>query len=485
MITPYMNNNQSRFKEIILRADGKLNIRTFNVNYFEKHNLMALWNEFLKYTEKLEYLPLFARSILYLDNIQELEPCYCGKPVTYIDRKVSKFCSRKCCYKSPERSEATSKRMKENSAEYLEKRKLTMVEKYGHEFNFQRESVKEKLSVPKIGLDKASILNDYDWCYQKYEVEKLSASDIGAELNVYYGTVIGYLRKHGFEIRQCVNRSKEERRLQEWFETDYPTLGVLYNSKINNVEYDIYIPSRNLAIEINGLYCHSNKAENYHMNKSNNIPDIHLFHFTDLNILEKFDLVKSMIKIKLGEGAKIFARKCEVRSVSYAESSKFEIENHIQGTAMSKHRYGLYHNDELIFLMTFGKPRFDKESEWEIIRICSKQNHIIVGGASRLFKYFIKENSPKSLMSYCDIRYGTGNVYDKLGLIYRRNTKSGFSWVDAHGSKHISRFMTQKKQMEKWLVSYDAALSQSENMLAAGYRQYFDCGHKVYEIQFS
>lgn len=341
-------NNKLRFKEIVLRTDGKLNSLTLNILYFEKHNLMSIWNEFLLSTSKLDYLPIPHRAKLYLDDIRELQPCFCRKPVIILDRKVSLFCSQVCSYKSEKRSEDTSKRMKENATEYLEKRKVTMKNLYGHEFNFQRDSVKKKISAPKIGLEKATILNDYAWCYQKYEVEKLSASDIGIEIDVYYETVISYLRNHGFEIRQYVNRSKEERKLQIWFEKSYSELEILYSTKVNNKEYDCYISSKNLAIEINGLYWHSNKAEDYHLNKSNNLPDIHLFHFTDLDVINKFDLVKSMIKIKLGDCTKIFARKCEVRTVSYKESSQFEIENHIQGTAMSKIRYGLYYDNELV-----------------------------------------------------------------------------------------------------------------------------------------
>lgn len=477
-------NNKARFKEIILRADAKLNSLTLNSAYFTKHNLISIWDEFLDCTSKLDYLPIPHRAKLYLDDIQELNPCYCGNHVTILDRKVSEFCSKECSYKSKERSELTSKRMKENATEYLAKRKATMKDLYGHEFNFQRESVKEKISAPKIGLEKAAILNDYNWCYQKYELEKLSATDIGLEIGVNYGTVLGYLQKHCFNIRQSTNRSKEERKLQSWFEESYSELEILYNTKVNNKEYDFYIPSKNLAIEINGLYWHSNKPSEYHLNKSNNLPDVHVFHFSDLDILTKFSLITSMIKVKLGDCTKIFARKCEVRSVSYKESSNFEIENHIQGTAMSKIRYGLYYNNELVTLMTFGVPRFDKKSQWEIIRMCSKQNLLIIGGASKLFQHFIKTYSPQNIMSYCDIRYGTGNVYDKLGMIYKRNTAPGFVWIDKHGTKPISRFQTQKNQLRKWLPNYDETLSQAENMLRAGYRQYFDCGNKVYVIEF-
>ena len=115
-------NNKLRFKEIVLRTDDKLNSLTFNILYFEKHNLMSIWNEFLLSTSKLDYLPIPHRAKLYLDDIRELQPCFCGKPVIILDRKVSLFCSQVCSYKSEKRSEDTSKRMKENATEYLEKK---------------------------------------------------------------------------------------------------------------------------------------------------------------------------------------------------------------------------------------------------------------------------------------------------------------------------------------------------------------------------
>ena len=138
-----------------------------------------------------------------------------------------------------------------------------------------------------------------------------------------------------------------------------------------------------------------------------------------------------------------------------------------------------------VTLMTFGAPRFDKKSQWEIIRICSKPNILVVGGVSKLFQHFIKKHNPQNIMSYCDIRYGTGNVYDKIGMIYKRSTAPGFVWIDKHGTKPISRFQCQKKQMSKWLLTYDDKLSQAENMIAAGYGRYYDCGNKVYKIEFS
>mgnify|MGYP007037140579 CR=1 FL=1 len=67
--------------------------------------------------------------------------------------------------------------------------------------------------------------------------------------------------------------------------------------------------------------------------------------------------------------------------------------------------------------MTFGKPRYNKNYEYELIRYCSSKN--IVGGAEKLFNYFIKTYNPKSIISYCDWSKFNGDVYLKLGFIYK------------------------------------------------------------------
>jgi hypothetical protein len=40
--------------------------------------------------------------------------------------------------------------------------------------------------------------------------------------------------------------------------------------------------------------------------------------------------------------------------------------------------------------MTFGKCRFDKKHEWELLRFCNKLGCHVPGAASRLLKHFEK-----------------------------------------------------------------------------------------------
>lgn len=105
------------------------------------------------------------------------------------------------------------------------------------------------------------------------------------------------------------------------------------------------------------------------------------------------------------------------------EDYNFLNENHYQGWIPSSVRYGLFDGDELIIEMTFGKPRFNKRYDWELLRLCTKKNSIVNGGASRLFKHFCEDFSG-SIISYCNESKFNGNIYSILGFTKRGTCNS-------------------------------------------------------------
>ena len=226
-------------------------------------------------------------------------------------------------------------------------------------------------------------------------------------------------------------------------------------------EIDIYIPSKKLGIEVNGNYWHSElfKKQNYHQEKSlicqqNNINLIHIFEY---EWLEKQEIIKNLIKSKLGIfEKKIFARKCEIKELNYQEYAQFCSKNHFQGECGAKVKLGLFYQGELIQIMSFGVPRFTDKYEWEIIRECSKLGYCILGGKERLWKYFIKKYNPNNCISYCDFSKFTGNSYLKLNFKKERLNKPGFVWWDQ--KLNISYLRTPFKHQEykyKYIKIYD------------------------------
>lgn len=256
---------------------------------------------------------------------------------------------------------------------------------------------------------------------------------------------------------------------------------------INPLELDITIPKNKLAIEFNGIYWHSDiggKDKNYHLNKTEKCEErgYQLIHVFENEWVYKQDIVKSRLKNLLGVYDKnIYARKCEIKNVSNIETREFLENNHIQGYCSSKINIGLYFEDKLVSLMTFGKPRFNKKYEYELLRFCNKLNYHIIGGASKLLKFFEKNYKPKSLISYADRRWSIGKLYDKLGFILKEKTKPNY-WYFKKGKIILhSRIKFQKYKLKTILNDFDENLSEIENMKNNGYGKIYDCGNMVFE----
>ncbi|MBR4316253.1 MAG: hypothetical protein IKP65_04695 [Alphaproteobacteria bacterium] len=88
----------------------------------------------------------------------------------------------------------------------------------------------------------------------------------------------------------------------------------------------------------------------------------------------------------------------------------------MQGKDNSSIKLGLFHENELVSVMTFGKPRFNKNYQYELIRFASKLGYQIIGGASKLLTCFINQYHPESIISYADRRYSNGELYEAIGF---------------------------------------------------------------------
>jgi len=168
---------------------------------------------------------------------------------------------------------------------------------------------------------------------------------------------------------------------------------------------------------------------------------------------------------------RLFARKCKIKTVEAKEESLFLKKYHRQFYAVSKICYGLYYNGELVCLMSFGHSRFDKNYEWEIIRLCSKNNLIVVGGASRLLKAFVREYNPNNILTYAHLDYGkAGEVYKKLGFKHIGTSQSSYEYKK--GRKILSRYRCQKHKLHKILKEdFDPSKTEKQNMIDAGYER--------------
>ena len=259
---------------------------------------------------------------------------------------------------------------------------------------------------------------------------------------------------------------------------------------LNGFELDIYIPSKKLAIEYNGLRWHSEefgKDEKYHLNKTEECAKhgIQLIHIFEDEWLDKKEIVKSRLRNILGVTyMTLYARKCDVRVVKGCVAQKFLEKNHIQGRCKGMYHYGLFYQDELVSLMTFGKMRQQRkyhenyDSCYELLRFCSKLNTNVVGAAGRLLIAFLRHIKPSEVISYADKRWSQGNLYKQLGFEHTHDSRPNYFYVV--GQRRENRFKYRKGELVK--EGYDSNKTEHEIMLERGIYRIYDCGTMVFKL---
>lgn len=308
--------------------------------------------------------------------------------------------------------------------------------------------------------------------------------------NEFYGKIENGRIPRCFSCYPKINKgySNSEKEMVDFIKNDIG-IDVEENIKLfGNLEFDIYNESKKTAIEYNGIYWHSElngKNKDYHLNKTElcDKNDIHLIHIFEDEWIYKNDIVKSRLKNIFGKIDKnIYARNCIIKKISNEEREHFLEENHLQGNDNSSVKMGLYYKEKLVSVMTFSKSRFDKNFEWEMTRFCNKNYFNVVGAFSRLLKNFIKEYSPKSIMTFADRRWSNkNNVYIKNGFSFVYDSIPNY-WYFNKQQNRQHRFNYRKSVLKNKLKIYDGELSEWENMQLNGYDRIWDCGSSKYEM---
>lgn len=485
---------------IISEKKGKVISSRCNMLYFTRIGRIDLWEEMLSYSDiASDDLELSDRIWYYYTNTK-LNLCKtCKVKYTRISRDNKEivpriYCSKECQHTDPELSEMMKERKAKTDQKVAQKKRAaTMLKRFGYTTNSQRPEIKKRIGklhstrqLPKEVLD---LINDRDWIHDQYITKRKTASVIASELGIDYSTIIVRLNRFGIDVRPSGGESYEERTLVDFIDT----LGIPYERNIRKIigkELDVYIPSKSLAIEYNGLFWHSIGLVNSEWSphyKSHQLKTdlceengIDLISINSDWWLNSPNIVKGMIKSRLGLNERFFARKCEVIAIDNKIANQFHDDNHIQGSTRHRISLAIIKDNQILQVASFGKPRFNREYEWELIRLSSLIGTTVVGGTSRLIKAFRRDN-PGSIISYCDRQYSSGNVYKQLGFKESHRTNPGYYWTDTMKLFHRTKFM--KHKLSKLLDNYDENLSESQNMMNNRYRKYYDCGQIVYILE--
>lgn len=303
----------------------------------------------------------------------------------------------------------------------------------------------------------------------------------------YQVTWTNWQQGHRCPVCMIGRTSKAEKEIASLF-VDLP-LEENNRTILDGKELDIYFPDHKVAIEYCGLYWHcdgapaGNIAPRYHRDKFDKCKrkDIKLLTIFEDEWLENKDICLSRIKNALGLLEKrIFARQCVTKEISKQEAKEYLEQTHLQGYGGCRIAYGLFYNDELVQVMTFGLPTRAHTSQGkrvlEMKRLASTPNTVVVGGASKLFKQglqYAKDNEYEVIKSYCDLRWGNGNLYKKLGFIKTYETSYTCHYTDGKQKRYRSQTLATNKKKEQ--------TTELEKMSDKQLHKIYDCGHQTWE----
>ena len=390
-----------------------------------------------------------------------------------------------------------------NSEEGKLKTKKTILEKYGVEHQMLSDEIKHKMiltNIDRYGVDnifkhnefklflkKDSIIRNDDY-YIDYLGNSISLFNCDNDmLHIFSISTHNYHSRIKNNIKLCTvcnpigdQKSIKEKDLLEFIENNYD--GEVISGYRDRLEIDIYLPELKIGFEFNGLFHHSNKYRdnNYHLDKTNHFKDrdIRVIHVWEDDWTFKKDIVKSQILNLLNKNTeKIFARKCYTKEVSVKETRKFLDSNHIQGFVSSTIKIGLYHQDELISIMTFdsfeGRKKME-EGGYNLSRFCNKINTNVVGGASKLLNHFIKNYNVIRIVSYADKDWSVGSLYYTLGFENVGGNGPDYKYIVNKKRVHKSRYKKSKLK---------TTLTAAKQMEKDGILKVYDCGKIKFEYK--
>lgn len=317
--------------------------------------------------------------------------------------------------------------------------------------------------------------------YEKYKNCRICADVLGISVSHFRKLK----NKYGIET-EIPWRSSAEIELFEYcksLDTDF-----VANDKsiINPYEIDIIHHKHKLAIEYCGLYWHSEyygkKDKSYHKKKrelceKKGYDLITVFESDDL------ELVKCLIRSKLGLNERIYARKTKIKKIDSKTANEFHTKHHLHGSVGSRHNYGLFYEDELVMVSSFGKSRYSQKYDYECTRMTSHSDYSVIGGASKLFKTFMREESCSSLITYADYRFGSGKVYNHCNMVRTHNSDPNYWYFNKNNPCRLySRVKFQKHKQKDMFDNFDESLTEYQNALNNGWDRIYDCGNAVFSI---
>lgn len=153
-----------------------------------------------------------------------------------------------------------------------------------------------------------------------------------------------------------------------------------------------------------------------------------LIHLREEWWIEKKEFIQYRLTSLFDMNVKVHGRQCSVKRIEKKEYDDFLNRNHLNQTAKTRYKYGLYKKETLLAVMGISAGRMmkfeeDPRKSFEIIRFSTEQNCTVVGGFTKLLSFIEKELDVEEWMSYFDLDWVVSNVYLSANFKIKEYTK--------------------------------------------------------------
>lgn len=487
------------------------NLRSVNGKYctvkFLSKYMPQQHQDTLDFIEKqqLSHLPFEQGLFLFMNGMSEPKRCKCCdnflKFESFNYGYITIYCSAKC---------------KANDPEMIIKTKITNLDRYGSEYVGGSKTIQDKIkktTKERWGVKNVFELtnfNKFDFeSYQSQRAIQKKENNIISKTTTIITRNNKFKEKHkdinfinsigdivsfkcGCEKNKICEMSKAtfmfryknniptcnhcnpvdwtfsyaEQQIFEFIQTVTKDEILTKNRKIiKPKELDIYIPSKKLAIEYDGLYWHSDihNLSTDHIDKTFACEkqNIRLIHIFEDEWLDKSDIVKSILSHIFNSPNQQIVRikNCEIKMIDNETTKNFFLLNSLDYLIITVdnqyYNFGIYYNNELIGIVTFKT----KDQRGYELYFATKNNCKV--DIMPVIQKFSNINNV--ITTSVDRRYPTRSfILNNFDLI--ESTEPDFYYVDKHNTPIAKRH-------------------KSEVTLPTTMPKIYDCGRRIYQLK--
>lgn len=398
--------------------------------------------------------------------------------------------------KAKENHAKHTKEEKEEISQKLREARAKQKAEQKEKFENYRKTLKEKYGTDFLKVTEACSYLGISWDRLRGNRDKISFQPEVFQIDNCKFFKKTDIEKVYEELKKITCRSFEESKLADYVKNIYSrTIKLNDRTVLEGKELDIYLPERNLAVEFNGLYWHSDIANLpkctvpsketkdfarvRHLEKTNACKEkgIKLIHIFEDDWVYRTDIVKSILKASLGIfERKVYARNCTLQEIDLNTYRSFLDKNHLQGYSFANKRFGLFDKTTKELVECIGvNSKGTHSSEPELVRLCTKLNFQVLGGFTKLLKHC----GFKKLISYIDIGTFDGAGYGKAGFQIEKENEPNYFYVK--NFMRFPRYTYMRKDIEtkfkkKELQYWNPDETEEVNMYKNGFGRVWNCG---------